>query len=282
MIQGYVFIILAAASWAFIGIFSHIAFKEGIQPMEVAFWRAIIASLFFGFRAAALKEYKIKAKDAPLLLIFALFGISLFYVSYQVAFKHLGTAFAAVLLYTAPAWVVLVSLFVHNEEITRLKALSVVLVVLGVFLISKTGGNNASLTGVSVVGIAAGLTAGFCYSLYYTMGKYFTKVYSSSTLFLWMLSAGAMGILPFTEFSDKTPAAWAALAALAFVSTFMANTFYYQGLKKIEAGRASLVATLEPVIAALAAYIFFGEYFTILGYAGAGMIIAAVVLTIYS
>ena len=113
------------------------------------------------------------------------------------------------------------------------------------------------------------------------MGKYFTSRYSSANLFLYVLPVGALGILPFVEFGHKSLTAWLALLAVSFVSTFIANYCYYQGLKYLEAGRASIVATIEPVIAATCAYLILGEYFTYLGYVGAVMIIAAVLLTIY-
>ena len=70
------------------------------------------------------------------------------------------------------------------------------------------------------------------------------------------------------------------MSASSFISTFLANICYYQGLKQLETGRASIVATMEPVVAAVAAYIFLGESFTLLGYIGAGIIVLAVILSI--
>jgi DME family drug/metabolite transporter len=157
----------------------------------------------------------------------------------------------------------------------------VILVILGVFFISKTGGNVSTKASLGGIAILAGLTSGFCYSLYYTMGKYFSKKYSSANLFFYALPIGALCIFPFVEFVHKTPVAWCALIAVAVLSTFIANYCYYQGLKKLEAGRASIVATLEPVVASITAYIFLGEYFTPLGYLGAVLIVAAVIATIY-
>lgn len=281
MSAGYLFIILAACCWGLIGIFSSLAFASGVEPMEVAFWRACLAWVCFAVQAIVRKETYLDQKDIPLFLIFALFGIALFYISYLFAVKTGGAAFAAVLLYTAPAWVVLVAFFIYKEKLTWKKLLAVVLVILGVFLISQTGGNAGSPVSVGIMALIAGLTSGFCYSLYYTMGKYFSKKYSSANLFLYVLPLGALCIFPFVEFVHKPPIAWAALIAVAVVSTFIANYCYYQGLKYLEAGRASIVATLEPVVAAVTAYIFLGEYFTPLGYLGAVLIIAAVIATIY-
>ena len=281
MFTGYLFIISAATCWGLIGIFSSLAFSQGMEPMEVAFWRATLTWFCFAPQAILKKETRIDPKDFPLFLIFGLFGISLFYVSYQFAVKTAGAAFASVLLYTAPAWVVICSYFIYKEKLTRLKALAVVLVILGVFLISKTGGNSQSTAAMGWIAILSGLVSGFSYSLYYTIGKYFSGKYSSANLFLWVLPIGALGIFPFVEFSHKPPMAWTALVAVSFVSTFLANYCYYRGLKSLEAGKASIVATLEPVVAALTAYVFLGEYFTFMGYVGAGLILLAVVATIY-
>ncbi len=248
--------------------------------MEVAFWRAVITWFCFGIQAIIIKEARIDKKDFPLLAVFAFFGISLFYISYQLAVKQAGAAFASVLLYTAPAWVVICSYFVYKEKLTILKMGAVGLVIIGVFLISKTGGSVNAGKHIGFMAVAAGLLSGFCYSLYYTIGKYFSTKYASATLFLWILPMGALGILPFVQFADKTPLAWGALISVSVVSTFFANFCYYQGLKYLEAGRASIVATLEPVVAAITAYIFLGEYFSFLGYVGAGLIILAVISTI--
>jgi DME family drug/metabolite transporter len=249
--------------------------------MEVAFWRAAITWFFFGIHAIIKRETTIDKKDLPLFTVFAFFGIAMFYITYQFAVKTAGAAFASVLLYTAPAWVVFSSYFIYKEKLSIIKISAVLLVVLGVFLISGTGGNKSSSQSLGFNAIASGLGAGFCYSLYYTIGKYFSSKYTTANLFLYVLPLGALVIIPFVDFNYKTLPAWGALLSISFISTFLANICYYQGVKRLEAGRASIVATLEPVVAAVAAYIFLGEYFTTLGYLGAGLIIMSVIATIY-
>lgn len=289
MLKSYLYIFVAASCWGFIGIFSSLAFSFGIEPMEVAFWRAILAWICFAIYAAIKKETKIDIKDTPLLLLFGIFGVSVFYISYQYAVKEGGAAFASVLLYTAPAWVVFFSLFIYKEKLTKIKLATLFLVISGIILISKGSVGTTSIKIISsgttpslgLIAIISGLVAGFCYSLYYTMGKYFSKKYSSANLFLYVLPVGAIGIYPFVNFAHKSSGAWTALILVAVISTFFANYFYYLGLKSLEAGKASIVATLEPVVAAITAYIFLGEYFSVLGYTGAFLIILAVFITIY-
>ena len=281
-LKGYGFIIAAATCWAFIGIFSSIAFAQGVAPMEVAFWRALLGWFCFGGHALIFGQTQLEKRDLPMLAFFGLFGIFLFYVSYLYAVKTGGAALASVLLYTAPAWVVVCSFFFFRERLSIYKILAVVLVIAGVYLISRSGGTRAgeSVSSPGLLALLSGLTAGLCYSLYYTVGKYFSKRYTSANLFLYVLPIGAICMLPFVDFVPKNITAWSALIALAIVSTYMANFCYYQGLKYLEAGRASIVATLEPVVATAAAFVILGESLSFVGYLGAAVIITAVIITI--
>ena len=117
MLQGYLYIILAAVLWGIIGPVSKLAFSQGLAPMEVAFWRAVLAWICFGSHALLKKEVRIHARDVPALVLFAVGGVSLFFGSYQMAIETGGAALAAVLLYTAPAWVTLLSRVIFQEPI---------------------------------------------------------------------------------------------------------------------------------------------------------------------
>jgi drug/metabolite transporter, DME family len=64
------------------------------------------------------------------------------------------------------------------------------------------------------------------------------------------------------------------------LSTYGAYFCYYKGVRYLEASRAAIAATLEPVIAAVVAFFWWGEAFSISGYAGSAMILAAVLLMV--
>ncbi len=276
-LKGYLMIIMAAGLWGFIGPFARLAFSEGVAPMEVAFWRAALAWLLFGGQALLRRQVRVQKKDIPYFLAFGFFGVTLFYSAYQIAVKQGGAAVASVLLYTAPAWVVIVSRIFFKESLSPVKMTSLAATIIGIILISMGGANGTTIT---AMGVFFGLLSGFCYSLYYIFGKYFADRYSAENLFLYILPIGILGLLPFVSFVHKSPTAWGALIFLAAFSTFGACHFYYAGLQYLEAGKASIVATLEPVVAALVAYLWWGESFSVRGYAGSALIIAAVVLMI--
>jgi drug/metabolite transporter (DMT)-like permease len=279
--KGYLCILAAAVMWGFIGPLGKTACSQDILPMEVAFWRALLA--WFCFAGEVLlrkKNIRIARGDLAPLALFSVRCVTLFYWAYQVAVDQGGAALASVLLYTAPAWVILLSGIFLAEKATADKLLALVLTISGVVLIAVSqSGENSGTGGEGLgLGILAGLFSGFCYSLYYILGKFFSAKYSAGLLFFYTLLPGALLMLPWIDFADKSPTAWLSLILLATVSTYGAYHFYYTGLKYIEAGRASIVATLEPVVAGLAAWYWWGEFFTAPGYAGAGLIIGAVLL----
>jgi len=278
--RGYLFILLAALLWGMIGPFSRLVFSQGLQPLEVAFWRAVLSWVLFSAHALMTRDLSCRRQDLPALLFFGIAGVAVFYAAYQVAVNRGGAALAAVLLYTAPAWVVVLARIFLAEAITPVKGLALLLTMAGVAGVSLGGGGLGHGLRLDAVALTAGLAAGFCYSLYYVCGKYFATRYSAPNLFALVLPVGIVCLWPLVTFAPKTPVAWAALAALALMCTYGAYFCYYAGLKSLEAGRASIVATLEPVIAAAVAFLWWGEYFTPLGYAGSLLILAGVAVMI--
>lgn len=219
---------------------------------------------------------RLKVRDLPMVVLFAITGVTLFYGTYQMAIRGGGAALASVLLYTAPAWVVLIARFAFGELLTRSKITALSLTLIGVVCVAG-GGGSIQLTWSALF---FGLAAGFCYSLYYIFGKYFSTRYSSPNLFFYLLPIGAVTLLPWVEFSSKSATAWGALACIAVLSTYGAYYCYYIGVKHLEASRAAITATLEPVMAAVVAFFWWGETFGIAGYVGSALILLAVMLMV--
>ena len=279
--QGYLYIFAAAALWGLIGPFARLAFQEGVAPLEVAFWRAVLAWLCFGPQAVLQRRVRVAPTDLPALALFSLTGIFLFYGSYQLAVQQGGAALAAVLLYTAPAWVALMAGLFFKERMTPVKWTALALTLAGVSLVSLgSGASIAADSGRMASAVAFGLVAGFCYSLYYIFGKYFGGKYPAETVFFYILPMGAACLAPWCDFAPKSWTAWWALLWVAVLSTYGAYHCYYAGLKHLEAGRASIAATLEPVVAAVVAFVWWGEVFAPAGYIGSVLILAAVILMV--
>ncbi|EHJ48492.1 protein of unknown function DUF6 transmembrane [Solidesulfovibrio carbinoliphilus subsp. oakridgensis] len=277
---GYAYVLCAAALWGLIGPLSKLSFAAGMDTVEVAFWRAAVAWVFFAGQAVKNRETRIAPRDLPAVIGFGVAGIAGLFGAYVVAVEAGGAALASVLLYTAPAWVALMSWLFLKESMGGYKVAAVMATIAGVAGVSLGPGFSGQAA-FSARAIGFGLLSGVTYALYYIFGKYYLGRYRTPTLFLYALPVGAFAMLPFVHFTRPTLAGAVPCLALAVLSTYGAYSLYYAGLKRLEATRAAVVATLEPVIAAVLAYAMFGERFGTLGYLGAGLIIGSVLLTVW-
>ncbi len=276
--RGYALVAVAAVLWALIGLFSRAVLDEGVAPLEIAFWRATLAGGAFALHAALVGRLRLRAtRDLASMSAFALVGVTLFYAALVLAIETGGISLAFVLLYTAPAFVTLLAWPLLGERLTRTKLALVALAMLGVVLVAFAGG-SANGVRVSPASLGWGLTAGASYAAYYLFGKWVLARYAPVTIFAIVLPIGALGLLPFVTFVPKSPLAWSLLVALSLVSTYLAYLVYYTGLRAVEASRAVLVATIEPVVAAALAAAVFGERLGALGVGGAGLILVAAAL----
>jgi drug/metabolite transporter (DMT)-like permease len=274
---GYLLVFAAALLWSLIGPFSRTVLDAGVGPLEIAFWRAVMAGAAFGLHALLTREARLRpwpagGVDLAALAAFALVGVTLFYASLALAIDAGGISLAFVLLYTAPAFVVLLAWPLLGEPLTRRKLLLVGLALAGVVLVARSGGGVS----VSAAALAWGLASGASYASYYLFGKWVLDRYAPVTVFAWVLPIGALGLLPLVRFApDKPLEVWAWLVVLSLVSTYLAYLVYYTGLRRTEASRAVLVATVEPVAAAALAAALFGERLGWWGWAGATLVVAA-------
>ncbi len=276
---GSVLILVAAFLWALIGVFTAQLFVEGMAPMEIAFWRALLAGgLFIGHGLLGRHLRLRRGGDALWFGLFGVFGVALFFSAFNFAIETGGISLAVVLLYTAPAFVALLAWLILGESLGPKKVGAVALVIAGVTLVAFGGGGSG--VSVSAASLAWGLTAGLGYASFYIFGKFYLLHYHPVAIYAYVLPVAALAILPFVEFSPKSTTAWALIAVLTLLSTYLAYLVYYLGLRNIEASKASLLASTEPVMAATFAAIFFGERLGMWGIIGAAMVVAASLLVV--
>ena len=265
------------ALWGCIGPMAKVAYSEGMGAMEVAFWRTALAWICFAAHALFSRKVKVDAHDIPYLLGFGILGVAGMHGFYCLAVRDGGAALSAVLLYTAPAWVVLMAFIFLKERLSPVKVLAVSATVAGVICVSQGQALDFD-TSLQPGAVVFGLASGFCYALYYIFGKRLIR-YPTPTVLLYALPAAAVTLWPWTSFTFPSVKGMAACLGLAVISTYIAFLVYYLGLKQLEAGRAVVAATCEPVVAGFLAYVFFGEVFGPWGYLGSALIIGAVLLS---
>ncbi|MDR1126360.1 MAG: DMT family transporter [Deltaproteobacteria bacterium] len=268
--SGYFFALLAATCWSLIGIFSRIPIASGITPLEVAFWRALSGGLCFLAHGLASGAWRVGLWDALAFIVFGVCNLGIFFIAYSIAIERSGAALGAVLLYTAPMWVVIFAHIFFKEQLTPCKIAALLGASAGVSLLSLSGGGMPG--GGDLWGVICGLAAGFLYAMHFLFGKiYFPRV-SPITIYMYGLLAGSAAMLPLVDFAPaRGPADWAALCGLGLICTYTGYQFYCAGMKRLEAGRMAVICNLEPVLAIILAMLLWDERFSALG--GLGMIL---------
>lgn len=262
--------------WGVLGVFSKGLLDVGVSPLEIAFWRALLGGGAFVLHAALTRRLLPRSgADLASFAGFAVVGVALFFTSLNLAIDAGGISLAFILLYSAPLFVTLLAWLLLGEPLTGRKALLAGVAVAGVALVSLGGGQGIR---VSLPSVAWGLTAGLAYSTYYIFGKWALARYHPVTIYALILPLGALLLSPLVRFAPKSPTAWLLLALIALVSTYLAYLLYYLGLGRVEASRAVLVATIEPVVAAALAAALFGERFGPLGLVGSVLVLGAAAL----
>jgi DME family drug/metabolite transporter len=273
----------AALLWGSIGVLSVGLFRRGLSPWEVAFWRAALSAGALGLYVLCFRRSVLQVagpRDLALLGGFGVVGVGLFYVAFQLATFLTSVAVAVVMLYTAPIFVILGARLFLGEALGQRKLVMAGAVVLGVWA-AALGASGAEVR-LTAAGIGWGLAASLSYASYYLFGKRYLPRFGVMRMLLVSLGAGTtvLGIVSTAVgHAPRLPtdaAAWMLLFALSLGTTLLANGLYYWGLERLEAGRASILAAIEPVVAALLALVIFGQQLTPVGWIGIGLVVLGV------
>lgn len=262
--KGFFFIFLAAALWSSTGVFSRALFSRGLDPLAVGFWRngagvlLLLAYLFLWNR----RLLKISPGDIPFFAGFGLISIAFFNYFYLTTINLITITGAAVLLYTAPAFAALLALCFLREPMTLRKISCIALALGGAFLVVE--GYDASSLRFNLPGVTAGLAAAFTYAAYSVFGRkaaladyhYWTVVFYSMLFGTFFLS---LALLPRGFYLPLTFGVVAPLLLFSLLTVVLAYGIYNRGLKDVEAGKASIAATSEVVMALLWGVFFFKE-----------------------
>ncbi|WP_405342862.1 DMT family transporter [Ruminococcus sp.] len=279
------FVLLAGTLWGCIGIFVRRYNEIGLSSMQTVAVRMVIAAVLFSLFVLIYKRslFIIHLKDIWIFIGSGVISVGLFTYCYFSSIELSSLSVAAVLLYTAPAFVMLFSLTFFKEKMTIPKAISLVLAVLGC---AMTTGVIGGMLNVTLAGFLFGLGSGVCYALYSIFSRFaLNRGYEPFTITLYTFLFSAVFCLCVTDirpvvrvvFADWGSAGYALLFAL--VSCVLPYVFYTLGLKYIRSSTASIIATVEPVVATIIGAVVFSEPLNVpFGYLGVALVFLSVVL----
>lgn len=269
-----VYTLIAASLWGTIGLFVNILTSYGLTSIQLTVMRFMISTVIIGgyIGLKDKKNYAIQWKDLKWFFVTGVLCVLFFNVSYAIAIKKSSMSVAAVLLYTSPIIVTLISIPVFGEVLTKRKCVAVIFSVLGCALVSANTSKGS--TSVSIEAFLWGIGAATGYAMYSILTRVLLRKYTAITiLFYTFVFAAVVGgiscridqLLPI--FINNTD-----VGLIVLISALLCNTipyfFYSNALSKMEASNVSIIASIEPIVATLLGVLFFKEHVTIYGFIG--------------
>lgn len=272
------FVILSSLCWGIIGIFTRGLYGMGVSPFGMTFWRSLITAAVMIIICAAKDKSLLHLKKPKDILYFVgmgVFSIVLFNVCYFSAMQYIPLSAASVLLYTSPAMVVIMSGIFFKVPIGKRKIAALIISFLGCVLMTGvlTGGQ---ITGK---GLLLGLGSGFGYALYSVIGSAALKKYKAFTVITYTFIISSLALIPFgVKGGAPQGEAVKLIILLGLVSTLLPYILYTKGLEFLDAGKASIMAFFEPVMATVIGFLVFKEYLSLANFFGIVLIFVSIVL----
>jgi len=268
------------------GIFVRRLSLFGLGSLEIVAIRAVITALVLLGVALTTRgdALRVRLRDLWCFVGTGICSVLFFNYCYFLTIKLTSLSVAAVLLYTAPAIVMVLSLVLFRERPPAHKLLALVLAFGGCVLATGASRGTAAAE-LSLRGVLTGLGAGLGYALYSIFGRYaIQRGYAPLTITTYTFLFTSLGVAFLVDMpsvaravvAGPVPAAWS--VAMAMCTTVLPYLLYTSGLRHIESSRAAIIASVEPIGATIVGAVLYGEVLTTQGLVGVALVIASIVL----
>ena len=277
-------VILAGCCWATMGIFVRHLNTIGLASMEIVEARSMLTVVIMLLALAVFRRdlLKVKAKDLWCFAGGGIVSIILFNYCYFQTIQLASLSTAAILLYTSPIFVLLLSVPLFGEKLTRRKLICLAMAFGGCALASGLASGGMVL---SPQVLLFGLGSGFGYGLYSIFSRFaLQRGYHPITITTYVFLFAAIGGVPLTDFGQILQVAGDGMGNVlylllyTFVTTIVPYIAYTSGLQHVENGVAAVLACIEPVMATVFGIFVFREIPDVLGWAGIVLVMTALVL----
>jgi drug/metabolite transporter (DMT)-like permease len=282
-IHGYLYILIGSTLWGVSSVVAKSLFNIGLPPIELVLLRLTLATLALFLFLLFFDREKIivSLRDLPYFFILGFAGVVGVQFTYYYTISKIQVGPAILLQYIQPVWVSIYAFLFQREPITKGKIASLFLAVLGCYFV--VGGYQLDLLRLNKIGIMSGIACSLFFTFYALYGEKGLKKYDGwtlilygfgfATVFYWIIISPMKLIT-----SGYTLKMWIAFLYIAIFSTLIPFGFYFKGIERVRATRASITATWEPMVAGFTAYIVLGEVLYPLQVLGGIGVIAAVIL----
>jgi len=275
-------IVLATVFWGFIGYFSTIMKQAGMSVpqrlsarMTFAALALIIATLFINPK----KGFKVSLPDLGKLFLCGTITLTVNNMFYFNAIDRTGMSVAAVLMYTSPIFVAVMSAIIYKERITSGKLVALAVTFAGCVLVSISNDQFKA----DIIGIGCGVASGFTYALYSIFANDLLKRNSSTTVVMYTYISAAVSsyfiVSPLETAAVMIDTGMTVYAMLfGIICSALAHGLYSFGMKFTETSLAAILATLELVMASVVGFVLLDQYLAWYNYIGIALVMLSVVM----
>lgn len=279
---GFIYILLAGVGFGFLGIFARLAYQRGLNVGELLVWRFALASVILWLSLMIYKPRLIAMplKQTLISLGLGCLGYSVFSTLYFMSIQGISVSLAALLLFTFPIFVNLGAHFFLKEKLKPMQVFSLILSTIGIGILVW-----GPLFVNSIRYVFYGLGAAVAYSIYVLVSGRYQKGVAPISSTLYVITSAAVTLFFFhspsvTHLMHFSFDEFFIIFGLAVICTVGPLTFFLTGLQKVSSSKASIVATIEPVIAALAGWFVLHERLSNFQCVGAVLVVIALILNV--
>ena len=264
--------LISAALWGFIGVFTRELSDAGFSAMETAFLRMLIgAVILVAFYAVADRAaFKIKKRDLILFLLFGFFKIMSDFFLFM-AQVRIQLSLSTVLQLTSPYWVLFFSMFLFGEKITARKVFAICMAFFGCIFASGLVSDDIRY---DFIGTVFALLSGIMFAGYFVGNKILmNKGYSTGTIILYIFICSSIVSFPFSD-PLSLPGlitSWDVVLNLLGIGILMSLVPYclqVYSLKYLSPVQSNLIGITEVFFAVLVGYVLYCEKLGIISLIG--------------
>ncbi len=276
--------LIAAALWGLSGTAAQILFQTYAFPTTgLVMIRALLAGLILlaWFRPKWPREISRK------LIVYAIIGILPSQLFYFITIAYSNIVTALLLEYLFLPMIIIYETFTGRFRLTPLRSFMLGLTILGVLFVLLGGGGSLHLS-IAPIALVSGILSAFGTAYYNLFSRPLTKEHSTWEITGWgFLIVGLVMLVPgVMSLSQMAPASGLPnllvilllVLVVAILGTLLAYGLLLLALKKLSATEVNVVATTEPVFAAVFSFVVFGALLSGLQYFGGALMIIAVIV----
>jgi drug/metabolite transporter, DME family len=274
----------AAVIWGTIGVATQAIYQiDSTTSLFINLARMLIATpvlLAACWHVVGRRMFRVQRRDALVMLLTGVF-MALSHASYFAAIRYTGVSIATLLtICVAPIVVAGVSVLLKFESLTGRMLMALLCALIGSVLL--VGLQSPEDTGDLAIGTLFALIAAVTYASMILCGRFLAADYHPLQVTALTFGVGTLVLLVINLASGivivHTAQGWLLVAYLGLVPTALAYWLFQMGLRSVSATSASLVSLLDPLVAALLAWVLFGERLAATGLIGAALLIVGLLL----